>query len=63
MYIYICMKGFPLVQELKQCHILSRGLLCVLKVTFSKEYHTLLKAILYIYTCKMTNTVQQHTTD
>ena len=42
-------KGFPLVQELKQCHTLSQGLLCVLKATFSKECHTLLKAILCIH--------------
>ena len=47
--IYIYMKGFPLVQALQQCHALSQGLLCVLKATFSKECHTLLKATLRIH--------------
>jgi hypothetical protein len=47
--LYTYMKRFPLVQELKQCHTLSQGLQCVLKVTFSNERHTLLKAILCIH--------------
>ena len=59
-YIYIYMKRFPLVQELKQCHtLLSQGLLCVLQATFSKECHTLLKAILCIHV-KTINMLQKH---
>ena len=49
--IHIYLKRFPelVVQELRQCHTLSQGLLCVLKATFSKECHTLLKATLCIH--------------
>ena len=48
-YIYTHMKRFPVVQELNKSKTLSQGLLCVLKATFSKECHTLLKAILCIH--------------
>ena len=36
---------FPGYKNLKQCHTLSQGLLCVLKATFSNECHTRVKAI------------------
>ena len=36
-------------QELKQCHTLSQRSAVCLKATFSKECHTLLKAILCIH--------------
>ena len=44
-YIYI----WQGLQELKQCHALSQGPLCILKATLWKECHTLLQGILCVY--------------
>ena len=49
----IDMKGCPLVRELKQCHTLSQGLLCILKNAFSMECHTLSR-------CKIINIENTH---
>ena len=52
----IYMKGFPFVQQLTVnhtilSHILSLGLLCVLKATFSNGCYILLKGILCVTVC------------